>query len=100
MPTAINGAFDPGHGSFINLPAVVIILLVGWLMLRGKQVSRRVQDIMVLMKIGIILLFIVVGFSILKVRTIHLYSATCSWGVWRSRYFCRHRIGFLLIFRV
>lgn len=66
MPTAINGAFDPGHGSFINLPAVVIILLVGWLMLRGKQVSRRVQDIMVLMKIGIILLFIVVGFFYIK----------------------------------
>lgn len=45
----------------MNLPAVVITLVLTWLLSRGTKESKRVNNIMVLIKIGIVILFIAVG---------------------------------------
>src|SRR5262245_38579275 len=57
LPVAISGA----PGSFINLPAVVISLLVTWLLVRGVQESAMVNAVIVIVKVAIILLVIGAG---------------------------------------
>ncbi|CAH0416727.1 amino acid permease [Periweissella fabaria] len=66
IPTAIAGSFDPSHGSYLNVVAILILIFVGWLLTKGKQTSSAVQRLMVLLKIAIIVLFIVVGFFYIK----------------------------------
>ncbi|HKE80780.1 MAG TPA: amino acid permease [Solirubrobacteraceae bacterium] len=59
IPTAIAQA--PEQGGVMNVPAVVLILLCTFLLLRGASESAKVNAIMVMIKIGVLILFIVVG---------------------------------------
>lgn len=61
LPKAITGAFNPGNGQYVNLIAVGVVLLIGWMLSHGMQSSMRVNRIMVVVKLAIILLFILVG---------------------------------------
>lgn len=61
LPTAITSAFDPSKGTYIDLPAVIIILLVTLLLSRGVKESAKFNSIMVVVKVAVILLFIAVG---------------------------------------
>jgi APA family basic amino acid/polyamine antiporter len=49
-----------------NLPAVLIVALVTWVLVIGVKESARVNNVMVGLKIVILLLFIAVGFSSVK----------------------------------
>jgi basic amino acid/polyamine antiporter, APA family len=59
IPKAIAQA--PEQGGVFNLPAVVLILLCTLLLLRGASESAKVNAVMVCIKIGVLILFIVVG---------------------------------------
>jgi APA family basic amino acid/polyamine antiporter len=59
LPDAI--AQPPGEGGTINLPAVVLVLGVTALLIAGVRESARANTVMVILKVGILLLFIVVG---------------------------------------
>lgn len=48
-------------GAIINLPAVIIVLLMTILLYRGIQESAKFNDIVVLIKVGVLLLFIFFG---------------------------------------
>ncbi|BAW79401.1 amino acid permease-associated protein [Candidatus Nitrosoglobus terrae] len=48
----------PSHGGWINLPAMLIILVLGTLLATGAKVTAKLNAIMVLVKIAAILLFI------------------------------------------
>ena len=48
-------------GGIIDLPAVVITLLITWILYIGIRESARINNIIVLIKIAVILLFIVLG---------------------------------------
>lgn len=61
LPTALTSAFDPTKGTFIDLPAVVIIFLVTLLLSRGVKESAKFNAIMVVVKVAVVLLFIAVG---------------------------------------
>jgi APA family basic amino acid/polyamine antiporter len=50
-------------GAIFNLPAVVIIFLLAWLISRGIQTASFLNDLLVIMKLGVILLFIGFGFA-------------------------------------
>ncbi|WP_342714897.1 amino acid permease [Bacillus paramycoides] len=56
----------PSHGGIVNLPAVIITLILAWMLSRGTRESKRINNIMVLVKIGMILLFITVGIFYVK----------------------------------
>ena len=45
----------------LNLPAVVLIVLCALLLIRGASESAKVNAVMVMIKIGVLLLFIVIG---------------------------------------
>jgi APA family basic amino acid/polyamine antiporter len=51
----------PEQDGIFNLPAVILILLCAWLLIRGASESAKVNAIMVLIKVGVLILFIVVG---------------------------------------
>src|SRR3954447_8401058 len=51
----------PEQGGILNIPAIILIVLCTSLLLRGASESARVNAIMVMIKLGVLLLFIVLG---------------------------------------
>ncbi|WP_232700057.1 amino acid permease [Brevibacillus daliensis] len=66
IPNAISGPFDPANGTYINVPAIAIVLGVAYLLTRGIQESAKFNKLMVFIKISVILLFIGVGVFYVK----------------------------------
>ena len=58
--TAAPGAV-PGKLTYFNLPALLIMLVLTWLLALGVRESARLNNVMVAIKIGVVVLFIVVG---------------------------------------
>jgi APA family basic amino acid/polyamine antiporter len=56
----------PSQGGMMNLPAMVITLIITWMLSRGTKESKRINNIMVLIKIVMVILFIVVGVFYVK----------------------------------
>ena len=68
LPQALSISPIPGTdgeptGGLINLPAVVLVLLCMVLLIRGASESARINAIMVLIKLGVLILFAVIGFT-------------------------------------
>lgn len=66
IPEMFTGPFDPANGTYINLPAVIIVLAIAFLLTRGIQESTKINKIMVFVKVGVILLFVLVGMFYVK----------------------------------
>lgn len=66
LPTAITSAFSPEKGTIIDLPAVIIIFLITVLLTRGTRESARFNNVMVIIKVTVILLFLIVGVGYVK----------------------------------
>ncbi|WP_125754771.1 APC family permease [Lacticaseibacillus hegangensis] len=71
LPQALSGAFDPAHGTYINLIAVLVILLIGGMLSRGMNTSMAVNRAMVLVKLLIIGIFVIVGAFYIKAVNWH-----------------------------
>lgn len=54
---------SPFNGGIINLPAVIMIFLVTFVLTKGTSESKQLNNFLVLVKIAIILLFVIVGFA-------------------------------------
>ncbi len=68
LPKVLSVSFVTGPdgvptGGGVNLPAMILILLCMLLLLRGASESATVNAIMVLIKLGVLLLFTIIGFS-------------------------------------
>lgn len=50
---------DPFSGGIVNLPAILIVSFMALLQLRGARESAKLNNVLVFVKIGVILLFIV-----------------------------------------
>lgn len=61
LPKAMTSAYDPANGTYIDVPAITAVLLITFLLSRGLRESTRINNIMVIIKIAVVLLFIVVG---------------------------------------
>ncbi len=61
FPTALSAAYNPEAGTYINLPAVLMVFAIAALLSIGTKESARLNKIIVFLKVGVILLFIVVG---------------------------------------
>jgi APA family basic amino acid/polyamine antiporter len=64
IPQALSAAPGalPGVTTYFNLPALCIMLLLTAMLSWGVRESARVNNIMVVIKVGVVLLFIAVGF--------------------------------------
>jgi amino acid transporter len=54
---------SPEGGGLFNLPAVVLVVFCALLLIRGASESARVNAMMVLIKLGVLVLFVVIGVS-------------------------------------
>lgn len=61
IPEALSQA--PEQGGILNLPAIILVALCALLLIRGASESTTVNSIMVLIKIGVLLVFIVIGIT-------------------------------------
>ena len=59
IPDAFSNA--PEAGGVINLPAIVLVLLCASLLIRGASESATINAIMVMIKLGVLVLFVVIG---------------------------------------
>lgn len=57
------GPFAEENAGIINLPAVILVVMCGLLLLRGARESARANAIMVLIKLGVLAFFIVIAFT-------------------------------------
>jgi len=63
VPHALSAApWDPQPG-YANLPAVIVIGLCALLLIRGASESAKVNAIMVLIKLGVLGMFVIIAFS-------------------------------------
>ena len=58
--------FQSDAGGLINIPAVVIIVLVSVILIRGIRESASVNNVIVALKITVLLVFIAVGWSYMQ----------------------------------
>jgi basic amino acid/polyamine antiporter, APA family len=61
LPDSLAG--PPGEGGSFNLPAVFLVLAVTALLIYGIRESARTNTVMVFVKVGILVFFILVGFA-------------------------------------
>ncbi|WP_338408292.1 amino acid permease [uncultured Flavobacterium sp.] len=64
----INDAYmlSPFEGGIINIPAVLIVMIMSFLLIRGTQESAFVNGIIVLLKVTVVLAFIAVGWQYIR----------------------------------
>lgn len=84
VPKAITGSFDPAHGTYINIFAVIIVLAISLLLTQGVKTSTRINNIIVVAKIVIILLFVVVGIFYVKPANWSPFAPYGSHGIMRG----------------
>ncbi len=63
MPHVLSAAPWDTHPGWVNLPAVILIGLCALLLIRGASESARVNAIMVLIKLGVLGMFMIIAFS-------------------------------------
>ncbi|OIK16205.1 amino acid permease [Bacillus sp. MUM 116] len=61
LPKAITSAYDPANGTFIDVPAIVIVFIITFMLTQGVKKSARFNAIMVIIKLAVVLLFIGIG---------------------------------------
>jgi len=60
-------------GALVNLPAVLIVAALTWVCYRGIRESASMNNVMVIIKVAIIVLFIVVGLGFIDTSLWHPY---------------------------
>lgn len=61
FPKALTSAYDPANGTFVDLPAILIVFVITVLLIQGVKKSAKFNSIVVIVKLAVILLFISVG---------------------------------------
>ncbi len=77
IPQAL--ATSPENGGVFNLPAVLVVLAITALLVRGTQESARANLVMVVVKLAALAFFIVVALSAFSTRELHaVRSGRCQ----------------------
>ncbi len=63
VPQALSAAPWDTQPGYVNLPAVILIALCGLLLIRGASESAKVNAIMVLIKLGVLGMFVIIAFT-------------------------------------
>ena len=74
LPVWSQAAIGSAPGNFINLPAVLIVLLIMTLLVIGVRESARVNAILVAVKIVVVLFFLLAGFTFVNTDNWEPYS--------------------------
>lgn len=66
LPKQISNSFNLSDGTWFNLLSMFAVLIVGFLLSRGTENTSRVENILVVLKIAVVIMFIVIGFTVIK----------------------------------
>ncbi|MEJ6399781.1 APC family permease [Nicoliella lavandulae] len=66
VPKAISGFYDPSKGTYVNVFAILIVILIAFILTTGTKSSTKLNNIIVAVKVLIIILFLVVGAFFIK----------------------------------
>ncbi|MBC9720945.1 MAG: amino acid permease [Lactobacillus sp.] len=84
IPHHFEGPFDPLNDTYLNLWAVISVLLIGILLSRGMKASMKFNNAAVLIKIAIIFTFIGVGLFFIKPKNYQPFTPYGTTGVLRG----------------
>jgi APA family basic amino acid/polyamine antiporter len=79
LPDAISQ--PPGEGGVVNLPAVFLVLAVAGVLMAGVRESARANTVMVAIKVGILVLFIVLAFTAFDSANLRPFAPEGTGGV-------------------
>ncbi|HEX8268673.1 MAG TPA: amino acid permease [Flavobacterium sp.] len=68
-----NFMLSPFEGGIINVPAVLIVMLMSMVLIRGTRESAFVNGIIVLLKVTVVLVFIAVGWQYIRPENFEPY---------------------------
>lgn len=71
----------PTEGGIVNLPAIIVVLFVTYLLSRGTKESKKVNNLMVIVKLAVIVLFVGVGAFYIKPQNWHPFMPFGAKGV-------------------
>ena len=66
LPQALNGTFNPEHGTYIDFLPILVIMLVTAVVLMNSKTALRFNSILVVLKFSALALFILVGIWYIK----------------------------------
>lgn len=72
LPGAITTS--PLAGGFVDLPAIIIVALLSWLLYVGVSESAKLNNVIVAIKLFVILLFIVLGVTHINLANYHPFA--------------------------
>ena len=73
--------YEDNVTGLVNLPAVVLVFLCTLLLIRGASESARINTIMVLIKLGVLMLFVVVALTAFKADRFDNFFDSGSAGI-------------------
>lgn len=56
----------PFEGGIVNIPAIIIVCLISLLLIRGTQESARLNNILVILKVSVVIIFIALGWQFIN----------------------------------
>ncbi|PRR80895.1 putative amino acid permease YhdG [Clostridium luticellarii] len=65
---------SPLSGGIVDLPAVLVVVLITWILYIGVSESAKVNNIIVAVKIAVIVIFILVGLGHINVTNYHPFA--------------------------
>jgi basic amino acid/polyamine antiporter, APA family len=84
LPAKLSGPIIAGGqltGAWFNLPALIILLILTWILVRGVRESAKTNNVMVLVKIGAILIFVIGAARAVKLENWHPFMPNGFSGV-------------------
>jgi APA family basic amino acid/polyamine antiporter len=84
LPPQLSGPMIAGGqftGNWFNLPALIVLMFLTWVLVRGVRESARTNNIMVLIKVAAILIFIAGAARAVKVENWHPFMPNGFGGV-------------------
>ncbi|GFE21517.1 amino acid permease [Streptomyces nigrescens] len=79
LPAALSQ--PPGDGGIVNIPAVVVMVLAALLLVRGIRESARATAAMAVLKLAILVLFCVIGFSAFQAGNLSPFAPESVAGI-------------------
>lgn len=77
-PAIVEGHFT---GSFFNVPALLIVMTLSWLLVRGVKESAGTNNLMVVVKVGAILIFVLGAAHAITAANVHPFMPNGFSGV-------------------
>ncbi len=75
----------PGvSGGFINLPAILIIAIISFLLIRGTKFTSQVNTLIVMLKLFVVLLFITIGVNYINPANYHPFLPFGYIGIFKG----------------